>query len=177
MSRLPLLTALQGSCPQSSLCNSQSQCFLSFQVVLDQAASPDGCTHSPFGVAEILCFLGRVPVSLAPLALSTVLMPLNTYPITGRTTWWFGCSRWSTSHSYLFVCSEKKINSHLLYHPFSSWRQYTKLRGELALPPQPHVLHYKLLLCLLHFQLITAFLWLGKSLDWVMTVFMKRCNM
>lgn len=122
VSRLPLLTALQGSCPQSSFCNSQSQCFLSFQVVLDQVASPDGCTLSPFGVAEILCFLGRVPVSLAPLALSTVHMPLNTYSITGRTTWWFGCSRWSTSHSRLFVRKEK-INSHLLYHPFSSWRQ------------------------------------------------------
>ena len=122
VSRLPLLTALQGSCPQSSFCNSQSQCFLSFQVVLDQVASPDGCTLSPFGVAEILCFLGRVPVSLAPLALSTVLMPLNTYSITGRTTWWFGCSRWSTSHSHLFVRKEK-ISSHLLYHPFSSWRQ------------------------------------------------------
>lgn len=41
----------------------------------------------------------------------------------------------------------------------------TKLGKELVTLPPTNVLHYELLLCLLHFQRLTAFLWLGKSVD------------
>ena len=68
--------------------------------------------------------------------------------------------------TFSFICSERKNKFPLaLPSVFFLETEYTKLRGELALLPQPHVLHYKLLLCLVHFQLIIAFLWLGKSLD------------
>lgn len=42
VSRLPLLTALQGSCPQLPL--QLPKPVLLIPVVLDQVASPDGCT-------------------------------------------------------------------------------------------------------------------------------------
>lgn len=41
----------------------------------------------------------------------------------------------------------------------------TKLGKELVTLLPTNVLHYELLLCLLHFQRLTAFLWLGKSVD------------
>lgn len=64
-------------------------------------------------------FLGRVTVYLAQLVVSTEPFPFfclqTLIPVTRKPTRWVACSRWSTSHSYLFVWKEKKTS-----HSFSS---------------------------------------------------------
>lgn len=138
VSRLPLLTALQGSCIQSFLCNSQSHCFLSFQVVWIKLQAQ--MTAYFFWSHWDTCISWEELLCLWPSTKDwTLLLPLNTYPVTGRTTWWVGCSRWSTSHSYLCVGLERENQfPFTLPSLFFLETECTKLRGESKAPsPEP----------------------------------------
>lgn len=124
MRRLPLWTALQGRWAQSLLCGFPPHCFLAFQ--LNGSSCKPRSAHMFILESLRHYFLGRVTVYLAQLVLSAEPYPFfclqTLIPVTRKPARWVACSRWSTSHSYLFVCLERKKNIPFLFF-LPSWEQ------------------------------------------------------